>query len=337
MESADGAFVDGAVADRGADFGVCGELSASAGRRLKPVDIIWTIDSSPSMREEIDLVQANLNQFTGRILEAGLDVRVVLVGSQADRQTDGQAFLGICIPPPLSGADQCPDVDSERYFHARVDVHSRDPLVRFVESYPLFQGFLREEAFKHMVFVTDDNSGWGIDEAEFLAFLMDAEPPGFSSGYAVHSVVDTAPDNPNCGLEGTCSCGRRQGQTYISLSQGSAGVVHSVCEEDWSPLFEALELHLFENSGPLPCGYEFPYRDDTIVYPPNLVNVYWRRSAEEEEALVPQVENAAACGEEAGWYYDDPNAPTVITLCPSSCGADEGEVRLEFGCEVVKR
>ena len=45
------------------------------------------------------------------------------------------------------------------------------------------------------------------------------------------------------------------------------------------------------------------------------------------------------CEEENAWHYDDPDDPTTIVLCPSTCDSvksdPEASILVEFGCEVV--
>jgi len=43
---------------------------------------------------------------------------------------------------------------------------------------------------------------------------------------------------------------------------------------------------------------------------------------------------------EHGWYYDDPENPTEIFVCPQTCdlfheAADSAEVNIIFGCETI--
>jgi hypothetical protein len=44
------------------------------------------------------------------------------------------------------------------------------------------------------------------------------------------------------------------------------------------------------------------------------------------------------CASTTGWHYDDPAAPALIQLCPSTCTAvqsdPEAELSVEFACEV---
>jgi hypothetical protein len=45
-----------------------------------PADIIFAIDSSGSMDEEIAFVQTHMNAFSQQIVAAGIDARVILIG-----------------------------------------------------------------------------------------------------------------------------------------------------------------------------------------------------------------------------------------------------------------
>ena len=57
---------------------------------------------------------------------------------------------------------------------------------------------------------------------------------------------------------------------------------------------------------------------------------------------VPYVGSAQDCpAGGVGWYYDDPQAPTQILLCPDTCSTlsqdTEGTVKIVVGCETVAR
>ena len=69
-------------------------------------------------------------------------------------------------------------------------------------------------------------------------------------------------------------------------------------------------------------------RRGSLIEVPDWWVFYWRRGPEEEEARIAQVEIVAACGEEVGWYDDDPSAPSMIPLYPRARDAGEGDIRL---------
>ena len=54
-----------------ARISACATLTSAAAPATRPTDIVWLIDGSPSMRQEIDTVTANLNDFAAAIGAAG--------------------------------------------------------------------------------------------------------------------------------------------------------------------------------------------------------------------------------------------------------------------------
>ena len=52
--------------------------------------------------------------------------------------------------------------------------------------------------------------------------------------------------------------------------------------------------------------------------------------------FIGNVANGAACAAKGGWFYDDPAAPSKITLCPQSCeplkGTEGSTLQVLIGC-----
>ena len=69
---------------------------------------------------------------------------------------------------------------------------------------------------------------------------------------------------------------------------------------------------------------------------PNLLNVNYTSGTGMEIPLV-KVANAAACGTEPAWYYDNETMPTEILLCPTACTtvtADmSAQIQILAGCK----
>ena len=150
------------IIEMSADGMVCGTLSVSAQAATRPVDIVGAIDSSPSMRDEINTIQASLNDFAARIGASSLDYRVISIGSDHDLEggvdiRELHDHIAICVPPPLSGAAGCPDTDSEGYLHVRELIHSADTLEGAINSFPTWRDLLRPEARLHFIVVSDDD------------------------------------------------------------------------------------------------------------------------------------------------------------------------------------
>jgi hypothetical protein len=327
---------DAAVPRPDAQIGECATLSSRGEAAARPTDIVWFIDASPSMRQEIETVTANLNAFAAGILDAGVDARVVIVGphQQIYPQRDAQEFFPICVPPPLSGSAGCPDTDGERYRHVRVPLHSREALAVGLDQLGAFRDFLRPGAATHVVVVTDDDERSGARVgAEF-----DRTFGGLAPGYTFHSVIDLIGYIDGCGLfdDDPCSCGENRGQTYIDLSTATGGVIHSICEPDWAPLFEALQARVID-SAVIPCAYALPPPRNGLEVDPEHVNVDLTAPDGTVTALFNVGDAAGCAGDPQGWYYDDPAAPTQVRLCDGACGAREGEVQITLGCTIRKR
>jgi len=308
---------------------VCGSVTARAQGSRRPVDIIWVIDSSPSMRDEIDEVQMRLNDFTARIAASGLDFRVVLIGAEADLQTPGMDYFGICIPTPLSSVDACPDADSERYRHVRSPVHSRDGLSILLRASDQFSDFLRPGARSHLVVVSDDNHRAQVDSAQLIG-------AGLSEDFYFHSIVAQLSYDGSCGIfddNDVCACGVSdvRGDMYIGLSETSGGLVLDICEDDWTPIFTGLNERVEQGSA-IPCAFDIPEPVGAVI-DFERVNVDFV----DPDGARRELFYAEDCvANPSGWQYDNQAMPTRILLCPDVCGELEGEVEVEFGCDMRK-
>jgi len=154
----------------------CAAVSQEADLVSRPVDIIFVIDNSGSMGDEIEDVEVQINQNFANILDSAMpaiDYRVIMVSEFGD--FDGPE--SICVSAPLGGipdtdmdghCDSIPGqpVETANFFHHSVAVSSHNALCRLLEMYDSpdednlhpngYQDLLREEAFKFFVVITDD-------------------------------------------------------------------------------------------------------------------------------------------------------------------------------------
>jgi len=289
----------------------CVAKEVQASNAYAPVDIIWVVDSSGSMDFENRTVQDNLNRFSASISTSGIDHHVILIGEASQMN----------VPPPLGG--------SEYFMHIDDKVGSNEGLEKLVEHYPDYQSFLRPGAVKHFVAVTDDESDMSTDE--FIAHVASFTDPGFPDGFTFHSIVAFG-SIPIIG----CITGAGIGWQYLTLSDLTGGVKQSICQTDWSPIFAALETAIGVVTE-LPCVYDIPDPPEGETLDPNEVNVIYI-SSDGTETVIPMVTDSASCGP-LGWYYDDPESPTQIIICPDTCvmlqSDTEGRVNIAFGCTTI--
>jgi hypothetical protein len=180
-----GTFGSGGAGSGGAPS--CAQTTSEATLVSKPVDIVFVIDNSGSMTDEISEVEAQVNKTFASIIDAAVpavDYRVILVsehGPSAGAQS-------ICISEPLSGV---PDIDADghcdtipnqpvngpKFFHHSVPVGSKDSLCKLITGFSTPDQFnlnptgyrerLRPEAFKFFVVITDDGVNTNCNGFDF--------------------------------------------------------------------------------------------------------------------------------------------------------------------------
>ena len=146
---------------------------------VRPVDVIFVVDDSGSMTEELDAISKNINKhFAGIMDGAGLDYRVIIVVKHGPKSIYG--YNNICVEAPLSTipVGECEKLPSNtppgnnpgKFYHYSYDVQSTDSLCiilntlnaanSYVDEFGLaplgWIKWLRKSAFKILIEVTDD-------------------------------------------------------------------------------------------------------------------------------------------------------------------------------------
>jgi hypothetical protein len=146
---------------------------------VRPVDVIFVVDDSGSMTEELDAISKNINKhFASVMADAGLDYRVIIIVKHGPQSIYG--YNNICIEAPLSTipVGECEKLPSNtppgnnpgKFYHYSYDVQSTDSLCiilntlnsanSYVDEFGLapfgWIKWLRKSAFKILIEVTDD-------------------------------------------------------------------------------------------------------------------------------------------------------------------------------------
>ncbi|MDQ1346831.1 MAG: hypothetical protein QG573_200 [Acidobacteriota bacterium] len=187
----------------------------TAGVNARPVDIVWVIDQSGSMDDEIAAVRQNLNAFASFISAQKIDYHVILL---AERYYEN----GICVPQPLAGAG-C--ANGARFLQIEEYIDSHNSLSALTANAALIESFMRPGSIRHFVEVSDDESD--LPASQFDAFFR--ARPGFQD-YVFHSVV---------GLSWS-DCVADIGQQYMTLSTLTKGLKFDICSANWQALFSEL-------------------------------------------------------------------------------------------------
>ena len=85
----------------------------------------------------------------------------------------------------------------------------------------------------------------------------------------------------------------------------------------------------------LACEYQLPPPPDGMKLDASKVQVVYTPSSGAAEE-VPSIASLAACAKNVngGWYYDDADSPSKITVCPCTCARlQAGRVDVRLGCK----
>ena len=311
-------------------FAGCDAVTVNAETSLAPVDIIWVIDNSGSMRGEASIIQMNMNSFAASIAASGIDYHVVVITAEGF----------VSVPAPLG-------TDTERFLRRPVDVQSSNSFERALADFPNYADFLRPSALTHFVFVTDDESNMG--SSAFRSSMM----MNLGHSFVAHVIV-SPPMSRHCVMPGFCppfpemnGCTGPNGDAadngveYWDLASVTGGQRLNICTPDWSGLFSTLAASIAIPM-PLPCEFSIPDPPDGMTFDRMRVNVVYTPSTGGGTMTFPYVgsPDGPRCPLDGnGWYYDDLMAPTRIILCSESCSrvsADEsGSVNIALGCETL--
>ena len=350
----------------------CALTRAEVETYLLPVDIIWVVDNSVSMKPAIDELTKGLNSFADLIAGTSLDYRVIMLALRSKTSPvtiSGSPYYAVCIPPPLAGNENCGN--GERFFQSSVNIRSTQPLEQFLGTLGQTNGYeqgkerggepwahwLRPEATKSIVIVTDDDSrlsryffeqagaGTNPNNQSFRLppGILHKHWEGLFDDYLFHGLYGWGSDD-DLGVLCSYSNGTKPpsaGATYTELVLSTGGVRAKICDgaTAWTPFFEAV-AQAVATTTKIDCEFALP-KPEKGELDPDLVNVLILD--DDNSFTVGRVNSAADCGVTGGWYYDDRAEPTELFLCEASCSLAQslvgvektGRIELAFGCPAI--
>jgi hypothetical protein len=318
----------------------------------KQVDVIFVVDNSGSMTDEIAAVRQNINsRFASIVAQSGVDFRVILLSLY------GQGGTSICIEPPLSGADCTAGLDatnSSVFFHYNLEIGSNDAFCQILSSFDRadkeqrapsgWQAWLRPDAEKAFVLITDDSAGCiyqagktrvqfggeGVDPFEDALSFHQAllaksgeqfgVPPEIK--YQFFSIVGMAPNDPPTEpsfpyqdlSSQTCDTAPSPGLSYQALSIITDALRYPVCEgRTFDAVFGALARSVIQASK-ADCVFELPTPPPRRSIDPLTVNLAYMPSDGGASRRFAQVSSSQACKDDHSFFVRD-----RIELCPKAC------------------
>lgn len=327
------------------DFESCVETSANATPSSSKSNLIIAVDTSLSMREETEMVQSNINNRFAEKFGANpdVDVHIVLISEELDDPNDDGD--GMCVSKPL-GSGSCPDDTNpdELFWHIHEYVGSHNALEKIMDCYDggpyggwcdeegHWRDFMSPGGFVHFVVVSDDNSG--VDAGEFASWAAE----NFGESFMLHGIVSKTDGS---GDDATPECEEYsdgEGTVYKELIAQTGGVFGDLCIQEnyeFDAVFDQITTEVVTHVT-MECEWVIPRPEEEEELDPGKVNVEFDDGIAIVE--IGQVASPDMCANvEHGWYYDDPQSPSLIFVCPQTCewiqGRPDAEMRLKFGCK----
>jgi hypothetical protein len=366
-------FLDGAlpVSEVAADAACAMQSTAASPGLDKQVDVLFVIDNSGSMTEEIAAIRRNIDQSFARIVEESrVDYRVLVLSAF------GTTGTTVCIEPPLGGA-ACSDglyaTNGERFFHYHLPIDSLDPWCKLLGALDRpdpngrapdgLRGWLRPEAEKVIVMITDDSPACAFDpgdDSEPVAFgqpgadpvedavrfhqtLLARAPDQFGVAsdlrYAFYAFVGlsahadvTVPYFPYEPLQPElCDTAASAGLAYQALSVLTDALRYPVCEgRGFDAVLRVLARSVVE-SAKADCSFELPAAPAGMFIDPASVAIEYQPGAGGELRHIRQVRGEGDC--DASAFYVGAGR---IELCRQACAIVEADrsaaLRVLYGC-----
>jgi len=118
----------------------------------------------------------------------------------------------------------------------------------------------------------------------------------------------------------------------------TGGVSGNMCLQDFDPVFDELASAVIA-SAKLNCQWAIPELPEGQSLEPDLVNVEYM-DGEGNTFSFGRIASPENCSQvEHAWYYDQPNSPSTIHVCPQTCNWIQGQIdakmEVKFGCETI--
>jgi hypothetical protein len=201
------------------------------------VDILMIVDNSGSMEPYQQQLGTNFSEFLTYFIEADVDYQIAAVTTDVMGETAGE-IIGEIISPETQNAEEVfADIVNvgtvgtgyEMGLQAAYEALT-PPNVATVN-----QGFLREEAFLSLIFVSDEEDSSPLAVNDYINAFRDIK--GQRSRDVFNASALTVID------EARCPEYSRSGTRYVDVAQQTGGVLGDICAEDFASIVTELSLN----------------------------------------------------------------------------------------------
>ncbi len=316
-----------------------------------PLDIYVMFDQSCSMscpaeqggpglccpggpNPRIDLVRSAMNQFLQNPKSAGIGVGIGYFGNFAlgNASCNGADYSRPAVPiAALPGNTQA--ISSSLQGVTPTGETPTGAAIRGACTYASSWKSANPGRQVVILLVTD-----GVPEAptsrNCKPTLPDAEAA--ASDCSRQSQIPTYVLGVGVNLDNLSGLAKAGGTDHAYLTGGTGDVAATVLDA----------LNQIRDGATVPCKFKVPPPPSGQTLDPGLVNVNYEDTSGKSH-LVPSAGAQSSCGAVGGWYYDNPQSPTSLLLCPTTCDQVTAQLvaaavlhrstklSIEYGCSTV--
>jgi hypothetical protein len=214
------------------------------------VDILLVVDNSCSMADEQEKLSTGFDDFVSAFEFADVDYHIGVVTTDTDNPNQAGRLQGNpkwIQPDTEAGAEafkaavQVGTVGSgyERGLEA-----ARSALgPEMAAGYNV--GFLREDAYLSLIFVSDEEDFSTEPVANYINFFWAQKTGQGRDALTASSLVgsDDAGEPADCGDQSSPYVGASAAHRYVDVARQTNGIIGSICSDDFSPIIGELGLN----------------------------------------------------------------------------------------------
>lgn len=212
------------------------------------LDVLWVVDNSGSMDEELDQVRTNFESFIEEFVGLGLDYHLAVITTDMDQpQFSGRIQGGV-----ITNASSDPAAE----FLAATDQGSTGSgsergmdSVKAALSEPLTSGdnagFLRADAALATIILSDEDDDSNIDEGTFTSWFqgLKADPTMVSFNAIVGDPTSSTNWLGGCSdWSGLDMLQADAGDRYVDVADRTGGIWRSICYQDYNETLSHVSL-----------------------------------------------------------------------------------------------
>ncbi|NOY24884.1 MAG: choice-of-anchor D domain-containing protein [Oligoflexia bacterium] len=214
---------------------------------FESLDVMWVVDNSCSMDEELSQVRSNFESFIDEFVGLGLDYHLAVITTDMDQSRFKGRIQGGVITPDsadpgaefLAATDQGSSGSGDERGMDAVKAALSEPLISTDNA-----GFLREDSALAVIILSDEDDGSTTSDTAFNSWFTGLKTD--SSRVSFNAIVGDPSTSTSWGgctnWVGLSMLQADAGDRYVDMANSTGGIWRSICYEDYDETLSHVSL-----------------------------------------------------------------------------------------------